>query len=114
METRTLKAKHLLKFLLKTKLFDAYLKNLFDQKGDTKSVKQYCIDKNIIKLLEYWLTIDDSFTWSSTPEGHEFWENLNESELWQYQFMRNDITTMTGKEFGDYYYYEDEEDDDDE
>lgn len=53
MEARTLKAKHLLKFLLKTKLFDAYLNNLFDQKGDTKSVKQYCADKNIIKLLEY-------------------------------------------------------------
>ena len=111
MEARTLKAKHLLKFLLKKRLFDTYFENLFHQKGDTKSVNQYCMDKDVIKLLEYWLTIDDSFTWSHTPQGHDFWSDLNDEELLQYDCMINDIKGMTGKKIKDYYFYEEDDDD---
>ena len=114
MDSHTLKAKHLLKFLLKKRLFDAYFENLFHQKGNTKSVNQYCMDKDVIKLLEHWLTIDDSFTWSHTPQGHDFWSDLNDEELRQYDYMINDIEVMTSKKIKDYYFYEDEEDDDDE
>ena len=108
MDSHTLKAKHLLKFLLKKRLFDAYFENLFHQKGNTKSVTQYCIDKDVIKLLEHWLTIDDSFTWSDTPQGHGFWSDLNDEELRQYDCIIKDIKFMTGKKIKDYYFYEEE------
>jgi hypothetical protein len=111
MDSHTLKAKHLLKFLLKKRLFDAYFENLFHQKGNTKSVNQYCMDKDVIKLLEHWLTIDDSFTWSDTPQGHGFWSDLNEEELRQYDYMIKDIKFMTGKKTKDYYFYEEEVED---
>lgn len=95
MDSHTLKAKHLLKFLLKKRLFDAYFENLFHQKGNTKSVNQYCMDKDVIKLLEYWLTIDDSFTWSHTPQGHDFWLNLQNELIKDYRKVTKDIFTMT-------------------
>lgn len=111
MDSHTLKAKHLLKFLLKKKLLDAYFENLFHQKGNTKSVNQYCMDKDVIKLLEYWQTIDDSFVWSHTPQGHDFWSDLNEEELGQYDCIINDIEVMTSKKIKDYYFYEEDDDD---
>jgi hypothetical protein len=94
MDSHTLKAKHLLKFLLKKRLFDAYFENLFHQKGNTKSVNQYCKDKDVIKLLEYWLTIDDSFTWSHTPQGHGYWSHLQNEFTQEYNKLNYDFRTM--------------------
>ena len=85
------RGKHLYKFLRKNQIFDLYMSNLFIQHGNSMAVCDYCVDKDIARLLDHFETIDDSFTWADTPEGQDFWADFDHREQNQWDDLEYDV-----------------------
>ena len=67
-------------FLIKHNILDQYIKNV-----DTKRVKRF-----VNYGISFYYIIDASFVWKNTPEGEDYWRNIQ--ELWQQQYDdKNDI-----------------------
>lgn len=82
------------KFLKKHKLFEKYLFNLRWQYPNSHGLPQYDMDGDILGLLAVNGNIDQSFTWSRTPEGHRYWEHLDSLEKIEYREYERVIQIM--------------------
>ena len=67
-------------FLIQHNILDQYIKHV-----DTKRIKEF-----VNYGISFYYIIDASFVWKSTPEGEDYWRNIQ--ELWQQQYDdENDI-----------------------
>ena len=70
-------AKLLYKFLKQHRCLKEYVDNVLEQNG-CNYVDTYKHDHNIIALIiAAKASIDWSFTWSDTPQGHSYWSKLD-------------------------------------
>ena len=61
-------------FLIQHNILDQYIKHV-----DTKRIKEF-----VNYGISFYYIIDASFEWKSTPEGEDYWRNIQ--ELWQQQY----------------------------
>lgn len=85
-------AKYLYKFLKQHRCLKEYVDNVLKQKGFCNYVDRYKHDHNVIALIiAAEASIDFSFTWSDTPQGHYYWSELDrkfESLMFQWQYKQ--------------------------
>jgi len=77
----SIKTKLLYKFLKRKRLLNKYVDNVIKQHSPkyNKKIKAYIDNKNLLQLIEgFASSIDFSFCWHETPEGHDFWEDMND------------------------------------
>ena len=84
------KAKFLYKFLKQHRCLKEYVDNVLEQRGYRNYVDTYKHDHNVIALIiAVGASINWSFSWAATPQGHSYWFKLNSKFLslthkWQY------------------------------
>lgn len=81
----SIRTRALYKFLKKNRLFTKYIENIRKQHPYNREVIEYDESGDILKLLAVEGNIDHSFCWSGTPQGHQFWERLNNREITEYR-----------------------------
>lgn len=75
------KAKALYKFLKQKRCLREYVTNVIQQHNPThhEPTKRYVLSNDLLQLIrDYHCSIDHSFTWAATPQGHDFWSKLDE------------------------------------
>lgn len=55
---------------------------------------EYDEDGDILRLLATNGNIDNSFCWADTPQGHRYWEILNNREINEYRVHQRDFHVM--------------------
>ena len=71
-------AKMMYKFLKRHNCLKEYIDNTIKQGLHRSSAKEYLRNKDIIKLIKAnHASIDFSFVWSNTPQGHGYWSILD-------------------------------------
>ena len=92
-----LQAHHLYKFLCRNCLLDKFLNNTLnsDTSSRIKAAREF-INKKItfIEFLKICKDIDLAFTWSETPEGHDFWSTLNSGQKREFFTVFDDYNRM--------------------
>jgi hypothetical protein len=81
----SIRTRALYKFLKKNRLFTKYIENIRKQHPYNREVIEYDESGDILKLLAVEGNIDHSFCWSGTPQGHKFWEHLDNREIIEYR-----------------------------
>lgn len=82
------------KFLLKHRILCSWLENVKTQHPNSKGVPQYNENHDILQLLDTCYNIDNSFLWSATPQGHDYWLDLNERLMSEVRKTNYDIVQM--------------------
>lgn len=86
-------ARLMYKFLKKNNCLQKYVENVLEQCPSNYHpiTNRYIKTKDILQLIkDNKCSIDYSFTWGRTPQGHEYWNQLNEkleSYIYQYQLF---------------------------
>lgn len=80
MDERTI-IKIFYRFLKEEGIFSLYFKNLYRQRGCSLNEKVCYIVRECPEGL-----INYAFNWSTTPQGHEFWETIHSQ--WVYIYSR--------------------------
>ena len=93
---KEVRAKHFGKFLFQHRLLDMWLENLFKQHEyhESLGVPQYKEDGNFLMLLCKCESIDHSFLWCDTPQGHYFWSQKNKQEKTSWEKTKRDMQIM--------------------
>ena len=97
----SLRTRALYKFLKKHRLFAIYLKNIREQHPVGRGIEEYDKDGDILRLLSINGSIDHSFCWSETPQGHRFWDELDNLETREFKEYLKIKDIMHPKEFRD-------------
>lgn len=96
---KELRAHHLYKFLCQHRLFDRFIKNVETTKSSlchrNIALKEFLDKKgDIFAFLYECGSIGGSFTWSATPEGHDFWKILDDKERRSLERLWKDYIVM--------------------
>ena len=85
--------KFFLRFLKEHHCFSKYQRALFEAKNyrDNNFIKRQC------EICNFGI-IDNSFIWSDTKEGHDYWSNLNYEFRKLYYSFKNELSN-TSQEF---------------
>ena len=83
-DSRELRARHLFKALCAHNAVEKFVRNVANLRYSC-SKKTYAVGfiggkNSLLTLIKECGNIDNSFTWSETPEGHHFWSNLHYKE----------------------------------
>ena len=74
----SLRARLLYKFLMKKRALHLFVEELIKQRKDSQVVTEYKNNKlNVIQFLSCYDEITFLF-WHTTPQGHDFWDKLND------------------------------------
>ena len=81
---RELRARHLFKALCAHNAVEKFVRNVANLRYSCPK-KKYAVGfiegkNSLLTLMKECGNIDCSFTWSETPEGHEFWSNLHHKQ----------------------------------
>lgn len=77
------RAKLLYKYLKKNLCLREYERNVVNQHINSAVIEEYFKTNDILQLIrDFNHSIDNSFLWAKTPQGHDFWEKL------EYNFER--------------------------
>lgn len=96
---KELRVHHLYKFLCQHRLFDRFIKNVETTNSSlclaNVALKEFLDKKgDIFAFLYECISIDCSFTWAATPEGHNFWKILDDKENNHFDKVWKDYIVM--------------------
>ena len=96
---KELRVHHLYKFLCQHRLFDRFIKNVETTNSSlchrNIALKEFLDKKgDIFAFLYECGSIGGSFTWSATPEGHDFWKILDYKERRSLERLWKDYIVM--------------------
>ena len=82
--------KEFIKFLKDEGAYDRYVRNLKEA-----ALFEFVLDRELSEIFELVEMIGDtplafSFHWKNTPEGHDFWNELDTKYVQQFNFYGND------------------------
>jgi hypothetical protein len=92
----SIKTKLLYKFLKRKRSLNKYVDNVIKQHSPkyNEKTKAYIDNKNLLQLIEgFGSSIDLSFYWNNTLEGHDFWEDMDDEFENEY-YPNNSIYTL--------------------